>query len=106
MGGRPMSERALILSDTPDNIDYPKLVEAARLATDIGCAVVVHNVCHECPSVTTVPPTVSGQHGRVTFEHEDWCPVLAQHEGRQLTARQVRRHRRYMDGLDAPEGKL
>jgi hypothetical protein len=62
-----MGENVLVLSDTPDNVDYPKLRDAARLATETGCSVVVHNVCHECPSVTTVPPTSSGQvSGRAT----------------------------------------
>jgi hypothetical protein len=91
-------ETAAIITDTPDQIDYPKLVEAAALARTLGTSVVVHNVCHECPSITTVPPAAPGQAGRVKFEHENWCPVLAKHDGRELTATQARRHRRYMDG--------
>jgi hypothetical protein len=89
---------ALVITDTPDSIDYPKLVAGARLAGESGCSVVVHNVCHECPSITTIPPPRSGEAASVAFEHEDWCPVLARHEGRQLTPAQQRRHRRYMDG--------
>jgi hypothetical protein len=90
---------ALVITDTPDNVDYPKLHSAWRLAVETGCSVVVHNVCHECPSITTVPPTPRGQFAHVAFEHEDWCPVLAKHEGRRLSPGQHRRHRRYMDGL-------
>jgi hypothetical protein len=94
------TNNALVITDTPDNIDYAKLRDAHRLAVESGCSVVLHNICHECPSITTVPPTARGQFDRVTFEHEDWCPVLAHHEGRQLTPTQQRRHRRYMDGTN------
>ncbi|WP_163685836.1 hypothetical protein [Mycolicibacterium gadium] len=90
----------LVLTDTPDRIDYAKLQAGWKLARDTGTAVILHNVCHECPSITTVPPAPAGQSGRVTFEHEDWCPVLAHHQGRQLTPAEQRRHRRYMDGRE------
>lgn len=93
-----MTENVLVVTETPDNIDYPKLTAAATLAAATGTSVVVHNVCHECPSITTVPPTAGGGFNRVTFEHEPWCPILARHEGRPLTPSQERRHRRYMDG--------
>ena len=91
-------DNVLVLTDTPDNIDYEKLHAAHKLASESGCSVIVHNACHECPSVMTVPPTLQGQSSTVTFNHEDWCPVLAKYEGRQLTPAQQRRHRRYMDG--------
>ena len=90
----------LVLTDTPDNIDYAKLVAGHRLAAESGCSVVVHNACHECPSITTIPPVQRGGANLVAFEHEDWCPVLAHHEDRQLTPAQQRRHRRYMDRAD------
>mgnify|MGYP007122479744 CR=1 FL=1 len=88
---------ALIFTDTPDRIDYAKLHAGWKTAVESGCSVRLHNVCLECPSITTVPPVAAGQHERATFEHEDWCPVLAHHQKRQLTPREERRHRRYMD---------
>lgn len=94
-----MTDDALVITDTPDNIDYAKLQAGWRLAVETGCSVVVHNVCYECPSITTIPPTALGQLDHVTFQHEDWCPVLAKHQGRQLSPGEQRRHRRYMDGL-------
>jgi hypothetical protein len=84
---------ALVVTETPDSIDYAKLVDGHALAVKIGCSVVLHNVCHECPSITTVP----APGGQIFFRHEKWCPVLAHHERRKLTPSQQRRHRRYMD---------
>ncbi|MGV9797398.1 hypothetical protein ACWDTP_04995 [Mycobacterium sp. NPDC003449] len=84
----------LVVSDTPDNIDYAKLVAARQLAMDTGCIVVARGICLECPADVIVPP----QGSDIEFRHEDFCPVWAAHDGRKLTERQERRHRRYMDG--------
>ncbi|MBX8688671.1 hypothetical protein GO011_14645 [Mycobacterium sp. 20091114027_K0903767] len=88
--------RVVAITDTPDNIDYAKLHAGHEQARASGCSVILHNVCLECPSTTTVPPTATGL-AHATIQHEDWCPVLAHHQGRQLTPTERRRHRRYMD---------
>jgi hypothetical protein len=90
-------DKTLVLTGTPDNIDYAKLAAASKEAEETGYSVVVHEICLECPSVTTVPPPVRGEVAAVAVEHEDWCPILALHEGRELTPRQRRYHQRYMD---------
>ncbi|MEY8015255.1 hypothetical protein [Mycobacterium servetii] len=97
----------LVLSDRPDSIDYLKIAAAWRMARDTDRSVVVHRVCFECPAVATIAPAAAGGAHRIAAEHEGWCPVLAAHGGRALTARERRRHRRYMDGeqLADPAGE-